>query len=86
MPFTGPLEDRLAIRELMNTHAHGVMLKDAEIWGSVWADDAYWELGSSIRSSTGADCSGAMAKSRSAVLKPVKSMPQSESKRASSSF
>lgn len=44
MPFTGPLEDRIAIRELMNTHAHGVMTKDPEIWGSIWADDAFWEL------------------------------------------
>lgn len=44
MAFTGPLEDRLAIRELMNTHAHGVMTKDPEIWGSIWADDAFWEL------------------------------------------
>lgn len=44
MPFTGPLEDRLAIRELMNSHAHGVMTKDPEIWGSIWADDAFWEL------------------------------------------
>lgn len=44
MAFTGPLEDRIAIRELMNTHAHGVMSQDADIWGSIWADDAYWEL------------------------------------------
>jgi len=44
MAFTGPLEDRLAIRELMNTHAHGVMTKDPDIWGSIWADDAFWEL------------------------------------------
>ena len=44
MPFTGPLEDRIAIRELMNTHAHGVMTRDAEVWGSIWAEDAYWEL------------------------------------------
>ncbi|MCB2059842.1 MAG: nuclear transport factor 2 family protein [Novosphingobium sp.] len=44
MPFTGPLEDRLAIRELMDTHAHGVMTKDPELWGSIWAKDAYWEL------------------------------------------
>ena len=44
MPFTGPLEDRIAIRELMNTHAHGVMTRDVEVWGSIWADDAYWEL------------------------------------------
>lgn len=44
MPFTGPAEDRLAIRELMDTHAHGVMTRDSELWGSIWADDAYWEL------------------------------------------
>jgi hypothetical protein len=44
MPFTGPLEDRIAIRELMNTHAHGVMTKDPAEWGSIWADDASWEL------------------------------------------
>jgi SnoaL-like domain len=44
MPFTGPLEDRIAIRELMDTHAHGVMTRDATLWGSIWAEDAYWEL------------------------------------------
>ncbi len=44
MPFTGPLEDRVAIRELMDTHAHGVMTLDAALWGSIWAEDAYWEL------------------------------------------
>ena len=42
--FTGPLEDRIAIRELMDTHAHGVMTKDAALWGSIWAEDAYWAL------------------------------------------
>lgn len=44
MPFTGPIEDRTAIRELMDTHAHCVMTKDADLWGSIWAEDAYWEL------------------------------------------
>ena len=44
MPFTGPFEDRIAIRELMNTHAHGVMTTDPDVWGSIWADDAFWEL------------------------------------------
>lgn len=44
MPFTGPIEDRIAIRELMDTHAHGVMSKDPEVWGAIWADDAKWEL------------------------------------------
>lgn len=44
MAFTGPLEDRLAIRELMDTHAHGVMTRDAELWGSIWSEDAFWDL------------------------------------------
>lgn len=44
MPFSGPLEDRLAIRELMDTHAHGVMSRDPVLWGSIWAEDAVWEL------------------------------------------
>lgn len=44
MAFTGPVEDRLAIRELMDTHAHGVMTRDAHLWGSIWAEDAHWAL------------------------------------------
>ena len=44
MAFSGPVEDRLAIRELMNTHAHGVMTQDAAIWSTIWADDASWGL------------------------------------------
>jgi hypothetical protein len=44
MPFTGPIEDRIAIRELMDTHAHGVMTRDPVIWGAMWAEDAYWAL------------------------------------------
>jgi uncharacterized protein (TIGR02246 family) len=44
LSFTGPLEDRVAIRELMDSHAHGVMTRDAELWSSIWADDAYWAL------------------------------------------
>ena len=44
MAFTGPMEDRLLIRETMETYAHGVMTRDAEIWGATWAEDAYWAL------------------------------------------
>ncbi|MFM5886199.1 MAG: nuclear transport factor 2 family protein [Novosphingobium sp.] len=44
MAFTGPIEDRIAIRELMDTHAHGVMTKDPAIWSTIWADDASWSL------------------------------------------
>jgi ketosteroid isomerase-like protein len=44
MAFTGPIHDRIAIRELMDTHAHGVMTRDAAAWGEIWADDASWSL------------------------------------------
>lgn len=42
--FIGPLEDRILIREVMETYAHGVMTKDAELWASTWAEDAFWAL------------------------------------------
>lgn len=44
MSFTGPLSDRVEIRELMESYAHGVMTRDPELWGSMWAEDAYWAL------------------------------------------
>lgn len=42
--FTGPMEDRLAIRELHEVYGDGVVRFDAETWGSVWADDADWDF------------------------------------------
>lgn len=44
MAFTGPLEDRILIRELIETYANGVMERNVEEWGDVWAEDAYWAL------------------------------------------
>lgn len=44
MPFSGPAEDRLAIRELIETYADAVVRRDAEAWGATWADDAEWSL------------------------------------------
>ena len=44
MAFTGPLEDRVLIRELMETYACGVMERDEALWAGTWADDAYWAL------------------------------------------
>ena len=38
MPFSGPVEDRLAIRELLETYADAVTRQDAEAWGSTWAE------------------------------------------------
>lgn len=44
MPFTGPIEDRLAIRELIDTYADAVIRHDADAWGATWAEDAVWAL------------------------------------------
>jgi len=44
MPFTGPAEDRLAIRELLETYADAVTRCDAEAWGATWAMDGEWSL------------------------------------------
>ena len=44
MPFTGPAEDRLAIRELLEIYADAVTRQDAVSWGSTWADDGEWSL------------------------------------------
>ena len=44
MPFTGPFEDRLAIRELLETYADAVTRRDAQDWGATWAQDAEWSL------------------------------------------
>ena len=44
MTFTGPMEDRLAIRELIETYADAVFRRDADAWSGTWADDARWDL------------------------------------------
>src|ERR1700744_864803 len=44
MAFTGPIEDRLAIRELIDAYADATMRRDPEAWGELWADDAVWEM------------------------------------------
>ncbi len=44
MPFTGPAEDRLAIRELLDSYADAVTQNDPVAWGATWAEDAAWSL------------------------------------------
>ena len=44
MPFTGPIEDRLAIRELLDAYSDAVCQNDAAAWGALWAEDAEWSL------------------------------------------
>lgn len=44
MPFTGPAEDRLAIRDLLDSYADAVTQRDPIAWGATWAEDAEWSL------------------------------------------
>ena len=44
MPFIGPIEDRLAIRELLDAYSDAVCQFDAEAWGALWAEDSVWLL------------------------------------------
>jgi len=44
MAFSGPIEDRLAIRELMDIYADAVNQRAAELWGSTWAEGSSWKL------------------------------------------
>lgn len=39
----GSIEDRLEIRELIETFAVGVTTIDTEKWGSTWAEEAAWK-------------------------------------------
>jgi len=44
MPFSGPLEDREQIRELLYSYCDAVNQRDAEAWGRTWAEDSEWQL------------------------------------------
>lgn len=44
MAITGPLEDRVAIRELLDVYADGVNQRDAEVWANTWAEESEWNL------------------------------------------
>ena len=44
MISSGPVEDRLAIRELVESYNDAVMRFDADAWGANWTDDAVWNL------------------------------------------
>ncbi|WP_156677680.1 nuclear transport factor 2 family protein [Sphingomonas profundi] len=45
MAFSGPLEDRVAIRELMDTYADAVSRTDAAAWAGCWAEEgALWSI------------------------------------------
>ncbi|MBH81399.1 MAG: DUF4440 domain-containing protein [Gammaproteobacteria bacterium] len=42
MISSGPTEDRLAIRELVESYNDAVMRHDGEAWAANWRDDATW--------------------------------------------
>jgi uncharacterized protein (TIGR02246 family) len=44
MTWQGPIEDRLAIRELVESYNDAVMRGDAEAWADHWAEDGVWAL------------------------------------------
>lgn len=45
MAFTGPFEDRLMIRELMDSYADAITRVDAEDYAKCWADEgAEWSI------------------------------------------
>jgi SnoaL-like domain len=44
MPFTGALEDRIAIRELLDTYADALTREDAGLMTSLWIEDGDWSL------------------------------------------
>jgi ketosteroid isomerase-like protein len=43
MPFIGPLEDRIAIRELYDSYADGANRMDRAAWLAPWSEDAVWK-------------------------------------------
>lgn len=44
MISSGPVEDRLAIRELVESYNDAVMRFDGDAWAANWRDDATWCL------------------------------------------
>lgn len=43
--FTGSVEDRLAIRERIESYNDAVFRRDADDWAECWAQDAAWQVG-----------------------------------------
>jgi len=44
MPYSGSIEDRVQIRELVETYNDAVFRRDAEDWESTWVEDAEWHI------------------------------------------
>lgn len=44
MSANGSVEDRLAIRELIEAYGDAVCQHDAEAWADLWCDDGIWDM------------------------------------------
>ena len=42
MPFTGPLEDRVAVHELHGSYADAAFRNDRQAWLDCWTQDCVW--------------------------------------------
>ena len=42
--YSGPVDDRLAIRELIEAYSDAVFRHDAEAWIACWTTDGVWKL------------------------------------------
>ncbi|HUD93517.1 nuclear transport factor 2 family protein [Sphingobium sp.] len=42
--FAGPEQDRLLIRELIDSYGDAVVMRDADAWRACWAEDAVWRF------------------------------------------
>ncbi|APZ99948.1 DUF4440 domain-containing protein [Sphingopyxis sp. QXT-31] len=44
MAFSGPLEDRLALRDLLDSYADAVCRNDGADWAATWVEACRWDL------------------------------------------
>lgn len=44
MTYSGALEDRVAIRELIESYSDAVARRNTEDWSATWTEDATWDL------------------------------------------
>ena len=44
MSFSGPLEDRLELRELLDAYADAVCQNNSDDWGKCWAKNGVWSM------------------------------------------
>lgn len=48
--FVGSVENRLAIRDLLDSYADGITRRDKDVWASCWAREGHWKPDSIVLS------------------------------------